>query len=229
MSQLIVRFTLLEELLGSKPYDAALFDRWINGLRRDAKGLEELQIAKKTFDTLKKEASDKAEEREMAGTTVFHRDPTTGKPIIYDYQVKGFFKGACGFLQRADDFNGGTPKSAKTSKEDRKEGAIDINAYKKIIDGLIFPSPRLITLNLPEGTSVGLLERSMRVMTPKGERICLARSETVPAGTTFDVTILFLKKGLEPIIREWLEYGQLHGFGQWRNAGYGRVSVEILS
>ena len=49
------------------------------------------------------------------GKTVFPR--TDGQPILYDYQIKGFFKDACGMLARV--------KSKKSSA---------LKAYKKIID-----------------------------------------------------------------------------------------------
>ena len=227
-----VRATLEEMMLGTKPYDADIFDRWINGLRRDANGLQEMLIAKKTLDRMAEEAQEKVDDKEVAGATIFHRDPVTGAPIIYDYQIKGFFKGACGFLQRADDFNGGAPKSLKPPKKEKgapkDPNDTGLDAYKKVIDGLVFPKPRLINLILPKGEKIGMLERPLRASTAQGEKICLARSETVPAGTTFDFSVLFLKKSLEPAIREWLEFGALHGVGQWRNAGYGRINCEIL-
>jgi len=42
------------------------------------------------------------------------------------------------------------------------------------------------------------------------------------------------KKGKESVdyetaLREWLDYGKLKGFGQWRNSGKGRFSYEIIS
>ena len=33
---------------------------------------------------------------------------------------------------------------------------------------------------------------------------------------------------MEGLIHEWLDYGKLHGTGQWRNSGKGRFTVEYL-
>ena len=49
--------------------------------------------------------------------TIFPRD--NGVPIYWDYQIKGFFKDACGMLRKVT--------GSKSSK---------IKAYKKEIDGL---------------------------------------------------------------------------------------------
>lgn len=96
-----------------------------------------------------------------------------------------------------------------------------LRAYKKEIDGLVFVKPRKVKLILPEGGQIGELQRPLRASTPSGERIALAHSELVPEGTMQKFKVLLLKDELEAYIKEWLEYGELHGTGQWRNAGYG--------
>lgn len=148
--------------------------------------------------------------------TVFPRT-TEGTPHLWDYQVKGFFKDACSVLARVKtaDFEGA--KGSRSSK---------LTAYKKVIDGLVFVSPRILPLVLPEGTVVGNCQRPLRAQTAQGERIALANSETVPAGTTIEATITLLDPGLEPVLREWLDYGALRGLGQWRNSGKGRFKWE---
>ena len=138
--------------------------------------------------------------------TGFHRDD--GGPFLYDYNVKGFFKDAAGMLRRV--------KGSKSSK---------LKAYKKLIDGLVFVKPRRIHLHIPAGSEISILERPLRASTPQGERVALARSEVAPAGTWIEFDVLLLDDGLEPVLREWLEYGQLRGLGQWRNAGYGRFRI----
>lgn len=101
-----------------------------------------------------------------------------------------------------------------------------IKAYKKVIDGLIFVHPRKIVLNLPEGSEIGSCQRPLRVQSPQGERVCLANSETVPAGTTIEFEIQLLDSGYEALVREWLAYGKLRGLGQWRNSGKGKYTWE---
>lgn len=138
--------------------------------------------------------------------TVFPRNDK-GEPFMYDYQLKGFFKDACSMMRRVPD--------SRSSK---------LKAHKKIIDGLIFVHPRQIVFNLPEGTEMGNCQRPLRGQTPQGERIALANSETIPAGTTLDVEIECLDPKLEKVVEEWLDYGTKRGLGQWRNSGKGIFS-----
>ena len=95
-------------------------------------------------------------------------------------------------------------------------------AYKKEIDGLVFVMPRRIPLVMPDGGQVGSCQRPLRASTAQGERVALANSETVPEGTTQTFSVTVLRDGLMPLVKEWLDYGALHGTGQWRNAGKGR-------
>lgn len=129
----------------------------------------------------------------------------------------------------------------------------NLTAYKKVIDGLIFPGPRFIELELPLGAEVGMkdviykdvdpecpeqlaaiekmigiCERPLRAMGAQGERVALARSETVPAGTQLTIEIKLIDPALRWYVIEWLEYGKLRGLGQWRNSGKGRFTYEIL-
>ena len=124
------------------------------------------------------------------------------RPCLWDYQIKGFFKDACGMLRRAP----GT-KSRKLS------------AYKKVIDGLIFVTPRQIALQY-DG-ELGHCQRPLRAQTAQGERVALARSETVPAGSIIEFEVTALDGKLLDLVCEWLDYGEMRGLGQWRNSGKG--------
>ena len=75
---------------------------------------------------------------------------------------------------------------------------------------------------MPEGGEIGTCQRPLRASTAQGERIALASSETVPAGSFIDVEITILKDDLEDMVKECLAYGKLHGMMQWRNSGKGR-------
>lgn len=140
--------------------------------------------------------------------TVFPKED--GVPFLYDYQWKGFFKDVCGGLRRVKD-----SKSAK------------IKAYKKEIDKLVFPQPRKIPLVF-DG-EIGKCVRPLRASTPQGERVSLACSETVPAGTSCEFDLFLLDPGYKQVVCEWLDYGIIGGFGQWRNSGKGRFSWGLLS
>ena len=102
-----------------------------------------------------------------------------------------------------------------------------IKAYKQAIDGLIFISPREIPYDL-HGMKIDYCERPLRASTPQGERVSIAKSESVPAGSTAEFEIECLDPGLEAMVRECLDYGQLRGLGQWRNSGKGRYEWEEL-
>lgn len=141
-------------------------------------------------------------------TTIFPRDPS-GNRIFWDYQIKGMFKDACGVLKRV-----GSTESAK------------IKAYKKEIDGLIFVGPRMIPITL--SGAVGSCQRPLRAQTAQGERVSLANSETIPAGSSIEFEVSMLLDSHEAAVREWLDYGALRGMGQWRNSGKGRFSWEVI-
>jgi len=148
------------------------------------------------------------EHTEEKGWTGFHQ--SGDGPIIYDYVLKGFLKDACGMLRRAS----GTRSSKLT-------------AYKKVIDGLVFIGPRQIPLELPDGAEMSVLERPLRAQTAQGERVTLARSDTCPAGTKLQFVVTVLGTVKEPLLREWFDYGELRGLGQWRNSGYGSFTYEM--
>lgn len=146
-------------------------------------------------------------------TTIFPKT-ADGTPLIYDYQIKGMFKDSCKALATAGKagYPGGKHCAA-------------LKAYKKAIDGLIFVSPREIPYNL-HGLKMGFCERPLRAQTPMGERVSIAKSESVPAGATAEFEIECLDEKLEDMVRECLDYGAKRGLGQWRNSGKGRFEWE---
>lgn len=192
-----VTVTFEDEMLGTAPGNPEIYRDWVQSKRPDAENGDD-------------EAAMLPVNEEIAqGTTVFRRD-AGGNPILLDYQIKGFFKDACGALRRADDTE-----------------SADLKNYKKEIDGLVFVLPRQIVLQLPPGGAIGICQRPLRAQTPKGERVSLVRSETVPPGTTATFQVRLLSGRLDELLREWLDYGVLRGMGQWRNSGAGRFLYTI--
>lgn len=133
--------------------------------------------------------------------TVFPR-MADGTPFFWDYQMRGMIKDALGMLKRAT----GTIASKMT-------------AYKKTVDGLIFVQERKIPINL--GGEMGDCQRPLRASGPSGERVALAHSETIPAGSWCEFTFELWKDDLDDAIRECLDYGRRRGLAQWRNSGKG--------
>lgn len=186
-----IRITFTEEILGTASANPDVQREYIASKSPDAKTIEEEVAAIGT---------DAAVEKSM---TVFPRDE--GKPFIYDYQIKGFFKDACSSLSRVP----GTTSNAT-------------KAFKKVIDGTIFVFPRKIPFAVLG--EIGNCQRPLRAETAQGPRVALANSETIPAGSSIDVEIRMLDPKAEKLVREWLDYGALRGLGQWRNSGKGRFS-----
>jgi hypothetical protein len=143
------------------------------------------------------------------GKTGFQRDGTT--PVIYDYVLKGFMKEACSALRRMD----GTVSKSLT-------------AHKTKIDTLVMVEPRRIPLRLRKPTTD--LERPLRADTPQGPRVTLVSSTAASEGTLMEFSIKVLGGVIsEAMLREWFEYGQFSGLGQWRSGGYGRFIAEITA
>lgn len=197
MKKLNVRITFTEELLGTASNDPEIHAEFIASHAPDAPTRDEEVAAVGVEEVVEK------------SMTVFPRN-SDGKPILWDYQIKGFFKDACGMLSRV----GGN--------ESKK-----LKAYKKIVDGLIFVSPRKIPIVF-DG-EIGSCQRPLRAQTAQGERVALANSETIRAGAYVDVTITCLSDEHEAAVREWLDYGELRGIGQWRNSGKGRFTWEEIA
>lgn len=197
-----VKITLLEEVLGSSPSNEELLATYI------ASKAPTGDLTAEEVDNIK---AQNAEDR----VTVFPKT-ADGTPFLYDYQVKGMFKDSCKALATAGKagYPGGKHCAA-------------LKAYKKAIDGLIFVSPREIPYNL-HGLTMGFCERPLRAQTPMGERVSIAKSETVPAGSTIEFEVTCLDQKLEDVVRECFDYGTLRGLGQWRNSGKGRFTWEEL-
>lgn len=194
METMKVRITFTEELLGTANGDPAIHEEWIASKAPDAPSRAE-EIASM--------GTDEAIEKSM---TVFPRTEDK-KPFLYDYQIRGFFKEAAGFINQT-----------KPAKE-------KLAAHKKKVDGLIFVKPRKIVLN---GVMNPTCQRPLRAQTAQGERVALANSEAMAAGTTAEFEIVCMADGLMKFVREWLDYGEWHGLGQWRNSGKGAYLWEEL-
>lgn len=201
-----VKITFLEPVLGTWPSNQNVARDFIASKSPDAATIED-EVAALGADAV----ADK-------GMTVFPRNEN-GEPVLYDYQIKGFFKDSCGMLARV----GG---KTETGKKRAVNESGKLSAYKKVIDGLIFPQPRMIPIKV--NVKIGDCQRPLRAQTAQGERVSLANSEEIPAGSTCEFEILLMDESLENAVLEWLDYGVLRGIGQWRNSGKGRFTFDII-
>lgn len=200
MKKMNVKVTFIEEALGTASNDPNIHAEFIASKAADAPSISEEIEAIGVDEVVEK------------GMTIFPKDKD-GNPIFWDYQIKGFFKDTCSALQKC--------KSEETAKHTNK-----IKAYKKVIDGNVFVFPRQIPINMHGGV-IGNCQRPLRAQTAQGERVALANSETIPAGSTIAFQIVLMEDSLESAVKEWLNYGFLKGIGQWRNSGKGRFVYEL--
>jgi hypothetical protein len=202
MKTMKCRLTFIEPILGTASNNPKIHDEFIAANAPDAKTREEEIEALGVEEVVEK------------SITIFPKGDD-GIPFLWDYQVKGFFKDAWGMLARA--------KTKGFSGKAGKEGDdLDMRAYKKIVDGLIFVEPRKIPLQIQAGKALGRCQRPLRGQTAQGERIALADSEEAPEGTYIDILVHVMHGSLMPNVEKMLDYGAYRGLGQWRNSGKGR-------
>ena len=172
-----VEVELTEPLLGTVPKDRETYAAWV----RTKAPVEDPD-----------ETPPDMEEIEEKGWTGFFTDDE-GRPVLMDYQVKGFLKEGGDVL--------------------REEGVLTYPAIKRHIDNELFVYPRRILL--ADAVEPEPLERPLRAMTRQGARVALVRSDVIPAGTKFSFSIRVLGKSklTEEVISDILEYGQAKGFG----------------
>lgn len=197
MKEMRVRLTFTEEILGTASNDKDIHSEFIASKAPDAPSREEEIEAIGVEAVIEK------------GMTVFPRNKE-GKPILFDYQIKGFFKNSA----KAFNYVGGEEK---------------LTAYKSKIDNLVFVKERMIELQLPEGAEIGKCQRPLRASTAQGERVALASSESCPAGTVIEFTVMCMLDELMNNVIQWLDYGALNGIGQWHNSGKGRFTWEDIT
>ena len=208
-----VRLIFIDSILGSEPGSAELHADYSQGkIPDDQYTPEELQ-------QIKAEEIAALMEGDQKGKTVFYRDQN-GQPCLKNNHIKGFFKSACAAL-----------------KSDKENISSKMTSYKKEIDTHVFvyansdnKANRFIPIqNYGE---IGSCQRPLRAQTMQGERVAIADSEEIQAGAFIEFDVITLahdKKPLGPdLIKEWLDFGELNGLGQWRNSGHGAFTYEVI-
>lgn len=191
--------TLQERMLGTIPKDDETFTTYIKDKTR--------ALAEKTRPGSAGPEEDEqvidVDALEEKGWTTFYTDEE-GRPVILDYQVKGFLKEAGNVIK----------------------GELGVAALRNHVENTVFVFPRRTVL---ADHVDGFLERPLRAMTMQGPRVTLARSDFIEAGKEYVFTIKVMKssKVKEDILTAILDYGQFKGLGQWRNGGYGSFTYKL--
>lgn len=196
-----VRMQFTESILGTSPGNPDIYRDYLGKKAMEAGAKMDPPV--NMSGKIEEEVSTIVEDQLNKGKTVFSRD-TDGTPMLWDYQIKGFFKSACQALKKADNSLSG-----------------NMRAFKKEIDQLIFIKERRIPIH--NAGVVGECQRPLRSNGPQGERVSIAVSEEIQPGSYIDFTVMFMTKADMDYVREWLYYAQFNGVGQWRNGGHGRA------
>lgn len=214
MKKVHIAITFTDPILGMSPSDPDIYMNYIA-----SKAPEETNTAEEVTALPLPDDIVCDDETEPTTVTVFPRT-RSGEPCFYDYQIRGFFKDSCGLLS----YVRGVDETGKKTK--KKSGTLSgkTTAYKKVIDGNIFVSPRKIPIYF-DGPMT-LCQRPLRASTPMGERIALACSEQIPEGAKIAFDVTCYNDDDVALLAEWMTYGRDHGMGQWRNSGKGRFLVD---
>lgn len=197
-------FMCLSEMLGTKSNNPDINYDHIAGLAPDAKSRDE-EVASIGVDAVAEKTR-----------TVFSRDED-GTPMIWDYQVKGFIKEATRVRLEMGTLD--APKKPYLSQY----------TVGRVMGTGVAVTPRRLRLQLPPGGQISLCERPLRAVTIRGERVCLASSESVPEGTTWKCQIQCQSWALVPVVLQALQFGEFVGVGQWRTGGKGAFKFQVLN
>ena len=219
MQSMNVKIEFIEPILGCSPGNPEILDEFVaSKVADDRSGTDKSGNKAEEVAT----ALDMEEEVTKV-STVFPKDEQG--LFIWDYQWRGFLKASLATMIEL----GLAPK--------------EMNRYnfRKIVDTTVFVKQRRVYFHNKEGNFIEktdeTLQRPLRAQTMKGERIALARSQMLPAGTRCEFDINWMKASgsgnrktiaciTEDILVGALHYGELHGWGQWRGGSYGRFKFE---
>lgn len=203
MKTVKARITLTEQMLGSCCADPDVHRDFIASKSADAEKIKEELAALP------------AEEAFEKARTVFARG-ADGAPILFNYQFRGFLKSRIGVVAEFDE--GPEIKLNKTK--------LSKFTFKRVVDELVRVRPRQIRLCDAVGPDC---VRPLRATTMRGDRVALASSETVPAGTVFDVEITVYHDALLPLVYRALDDGADFGLCSWRGGGKGTFTWEDIT
>jgi hypothetical protein len=190
----------------------------------------------KTEDDPDDKSADGPDDKFEKLVTVFPRaDRDANQPILWDYQLRGFFKEALRTLSDLGELD------QKHAAHSAIAGAVDRRLF-------IHQRQTAIFTDQP----ITIFQRSLRTKSgPKGPRVCFASSERIASGATLDFDVELYESFSEKVLSERvlkknpqrapkkrdgnaaftsddikaaLDWGQRVGIGQWRSGGFGRFT-----
>lgn len=208
-----VMVEFMETLLGTVPKDPELVARYLAEKVRKRKDLtdqEKEELIKEECAT----AFEQMKQEEQKGYTGFYKDEDGY--WTYNYWILGFMKSAYQALMETGDLE-------------------KLPVWRTRLNRFIHIKERRLHFIRAEGEEaeketdwvLEVLTRPLRAKTPQGERVALARSDVLPAGTRLKWTFELLPnpKITTNDLRIALEFGLYEGMGQWRSGGYGTFKV----
>jgi hypothetical protein len=206
----VIEVTFTEAVLGTASGNKQIYTDFIAAKFENHEG-DKIPTPGQPEDEIK--ALPDVDEALTKGTTYFWRT-AEGHPGVFNYWIKGAIKGAIAAMIDTDEFTQNQLKDLRLTRW----------TYKRTVGSLLFVNPRFIPFELPKGVDpkeLAFCERPLRAETRRGARVCLARSEVVPAGSKLTFTLELLSKDLWPAVEWALDYGKNFGMGQWANSGAG--------
>jgi hypothetical protein len=111
-----------------------------------------------------------------------------------------------------------------------KKGIIALHAK---VEKFVFVDPSRMRFKLPDGKlatadDIDYCERPLRINAFPVQRVAVARSESLPEGTTFKCGIeVFPSEITEDVLRDLLDYGYRVGLLGWRGSDKGSFIYDL--
>jgi hypothetical protein len=196
-----VKLTFINPILGSAPANRDIYAKFVATKKQDATE-DQITAESELIPAIPFDA--------QTGKMIFRVDPKTKAKIFVMHQIKGFLKEAC-----------------------KNTLANEITAYRSKIDSMVHISPDTIPLmrNGEIITEADTNERPLRAQTPLGPRVTLVSSEEL-TDCTAEFVVEVIPMGMKDFHKHSLDYifqyGAKSGISQWRSAGYGRFTFELI-
>lgn len=225
-----VRLTFMNELLGTASGNEDIHGTYVAGkIKKKQKasqkyireGLTDEQRDALVHQELEDIKNLNADEEITKGKTFFPRNDN-GDPILFDYQIRGFFKSACGACRQIPESESKGFTAYKGKIDTLIQVYSDVNKSTDAINRGEIEDKTVREIVIHTDKPIGDCQRPLRASTPQGDREAISDSESIAPGAwiEFDIVSLLGEKS-RPMIEEWLDYGRDNGIGGWRNSRKG--------